>query len=120
MSSLFGSSSSAAPQTSEEIKAAVVRQLQTEAAMSNARSLIGKVNKHCFQACVPTPGTSLSAKENTCLSSCMEKYIAMWNVTSRTYITRVGTETKRLGGQDAAAIASMATGQPEGGSGILG
>jgi import inner membrane translocase subunit TIM13 len=50
----------------------------------------------------------------------MEKYIAMWNVTSRTYITRVGTETKRLGGQDAAAIASMATGQPEGGSGILG
>jgi hypothetical protein len=41
MSSLFGSSPSAAPQTSEEIKAAVVRQLQTEAAMSNARSLIG-------------------------------------------------------------------------------
>jgi import inner membrane translocase subunit TIM13 len=41
MSSLFGSAPSAAPQTSEEIKAAVVRQLQTEAAMTNARSLIG-------------------------------------------------------------------------------
>ncbi|CAG8010958.1 unnamed protein product [Penicillium salamii] len=119
MSSLFGSSS-AVPQTSEEIKAAVMRQLQQEAAMANARSLIGKINKHCFQACVPTPGSSLSSKENTCLSSCMEKYIAMWNVTSKTYIARVGAETKRMGGQDAAAIASMAAGQPEGGSGILG
>ncbi|CAG8897003.1 unnamed protein product [Penicillium egyptiacum] len=120
MSSIFGSGSAAPIQTSEEIKAAVMRQLQQEAAMSNARSLIGKINKHCFKACVPTPGTSLSAKENTCLSSCMEKYIAMWNTTSKTYIARVGVETKRLGGQDAAAIASMATGMPEGGSGILG
>lgn len=44
----------------------------------------------------------------------------MWNVTSKTYIARVGAETKRMGGQDAAAIASMAAGQPEGGSGLLG
>jgi import inner membrane translocase subunit TIM13 len=50
----------------------------------------------------------------------MEKYIAMWNTTSKTYIARVGVETKRLGGQDAAAIASMATGMPEGGGGIMG
>jgi hypothetical protein len=41
MSSLFGSGSAAPIQTSEEIKAAVMRQLQQEAAMSNARSLIG-------------------------------------------------------------------------------
>lgn len=41
MSSLFGSGPAAPPQTSEEIKAAVMRQLQQEAAMSNARSLIG-------------------------------------------------------------------------------
>lgn len=39
--SLFGSSSPAPIQTSEEIKAAVMRQLQQEAAMSNARALIG-------------------------------------------------------------------------------
>lgn len=41
MSSLFGSGSAAPIQSSEEIKAAVMRQLQQEAAMSNARSLIG-------------------------------------------------------------------------------
>lgn len=44
----------------------------------------------------------------------------MWNVTSKTYITRIGVETKRMGGQDAAAIGAMATGLPEGGGGILG
>jgi import inner membrane translocase subunit TIM13 len=49
----------------------------------------------------------------------MEKYIAMWNVTSRTYIARVGQESKRLGGQDAAAFAAMATGSPEGSNGGL-
>jgi import inner membrane translocase subunit TIM13 len=50
----------------------------------------------------------------------MDKYIAMWNVTSKTYIARVGVETKRMGGQDASAIAAMATGLPEGGGGIMG
>ena len=39
----------------------------------------------------------------------MEKYIAMWNVTSRTYIARIGTESKRMGG-DASAIASIGSG----------
>jgi import inner membrane translocase subunit TIM13 len=42
---LFGSSSSAAPATSspeqQEIKTAIVKQLQAEAAMANARQLIG-------------------------------------------------------------------------------
>ncbi|KAJ5565612.1 Mitochondrial intermembrane space translocase subunit Tim13 [Penicillium sp. DV-2018c] len=120
MSSIFGSGSTTAPQSSEEIKQAVLRQLQQETAMTNARALIGKINKHCFKACVPTPGSSLSTKENTCLSDCMDKYIAMWNVTSKTYIARVNVETKRMGGQDAAAIASMASGLPESGGGILG
>lgn len=70
---------------------------------------IQKINEHCFDACVPAPGTSLSAKESGCLSSCMEKYIAMWNVTSRTYINRVNQESKKLGG-DASALAAMGTG----------
>jgi mitochondrial import inner membrane translocase subunit TIM13 len=39
----------------------------------------------------------------------MEKYIAMWNVTSRTYINRVSQESKKMGG-DASVLASMGTG----------
>ncbi|KAJ5604488.1 hypothetical protein N7510_009642 [Penicillium lagena] len=117
--SFFGSSSAAPAKPAEDVKSAIVRQLQQEAAMANARALIGKINEHCFDACIPAPGSTLSSKESTCLSSCMEKYIAMWNVTSRTYIARVGQESKRLGGQDAAAFAAMATGASEGSSGGL-
>ncbi|KAJ5666384.1 uncharacterized protein N7477_008832 [Penicillium maclennaniae] len=106
--SLFGSSTTAPSKSSEEIKAALVQQLQQEAAMSNARALIGKINEHCYDACVPAPGTSLSSKESGCLSSCMEKYIAMWNVTSRTYIARVSQESKKMGG-DASALVAMGT-----------
>lgn len=74
-----------------------------------------KLNEHCFERCIPTPGDSLSSKEESCLSTCMEKYISTWNTVSRTYIARVSKESKRLGGQDSAAMASMATG----GSGLL-
>ncbi|KAJ5113717.1 hypothetical protein N7456_002251 [Penicillium angulare] len=107
MSFLGGSSSSSA--SSGDVKTAVVQQLQQEAAMTNARALIQKINENCFTACVPTPGTSMSSQENTCLSSCMEKYIAMWNITSRTYINRIGVESKRMGG-DASLVASMGSG----------
>lgn len=68
-----------------------------------------KINEHCYDACVPAPGTSLSSKESSCLSSCMEKYVAMWNVISRTYINRVSQESKKVGG-DASVLASMGTG----------
>ncbi|RAH66630.1 protein translocase subunit TIM13 [Aspergillus aculeatinus CBS 121060] len=105
---LFGSSSASAeassPSTSQEIKASLIRQVQEEAAMSNARSLIGKVNEHCFDACVPTPGPSLTAKESTCLSQCMEKYIGFWNASSRAYIARVSKESKSLGGADLSGV----------------
>jgi import inner membrane translocase subunit TIM13 len=106
--SLFGSSVPAPSKSSEEIKASLVQQLQQESAMNNARALIGKINEHCYDACIPAPGSSLSSKESGCLSSCMEKYIAMWNVTSRTYIARVNQESKKMGG-DASALVAMGT-----------
>ncbi|KAL2004286.1 hypothetical protein VTN02DRAFT_4011 [Thermoascus thermophilus] len=121
MSSFFGggsSSSSSAPNSSEELKTALMKQIQAEAAMTNARALMSKLNEHCFDKCIPTPGSSLSSGEQSCLSTCMEKYISMWNTTSRTYIARVGKESKKMGGQDAATVAAMATGS-SGGSSLL-
>lgn len=38
------------------------------------------------------PGASLSSKERTCLSTCMEKYIDGWNVVSKTYVSRLQKE----------------------------
>ncbi|OJJ47117.1 hypothetical protein ASPZODRAFT_132062 [Penicilliopsis zonata CBS 506.65] len=107
---LFGSSN--APASSEDVKAAIVKQLQQEAALANARILIAKVNEHCFERCIPAPGSSLSSGEQTCLSSCMEKYISLWNVASKTYVGRATSESKKVG-QDIHAMAALGTGNSE-------
>ncbi|PGH09048.1 hypothetical protein AJ79_05777 [Helicocarpus griseus UAMH5409] len=103
----FSSSPSSSPQNSTEMKSTIMAQIQQETAMSNARALITKVNENCFEKCIPTPGSSLSSKESACLTSCMEKYIQMWNATSRAYITRIGQEQKAAGiGGGAGALGS--------------
>ena len=48
-----------------------------------------KMNSHCFDKCIPSPGSSLSSREQKCLTTCMEKYIAAWNTVSRQYIARI-------------------------------
>ncbi|KAL2051844.1 hypothetical protein ABVK25_008000 [Lepraria finkii] len=82
---------------SSDPKTAIVRQIQQEAAINNARQLIDKMNNHCFQKCVPTPGSSLSRKEEACLTQCMEKYMATWNTVSRQYIARI-QKSSNMGG----------------------
>ncbi|KAL1625174.1 protein translocase subunit [Neofusicoccum ribis] len=48
-----------------------------------------KLNEHCFERCVPKPGTSLSKGEETCFTQCMEKYMSAWNVVSRQYVAKL-------------------------------
>ncbi|KAL9021209.1 MAG: hypothetical protein Q9185_001610 [Variospora sp. 1 TL-2023] len=79
-------------------KSQIMDQIRQEAAVNNARALISKVNGHCFDKCVPSPGTSLSGREERCLSACMEKYIATWNLVSRTYIAQVQKSAGQSGG----------------------
>ncbi|KAI6091102.1 Tim10/DDP family zinc finger-domain-containing protein [Hypoxylon rubiginosum] len=74
---------------SESIKAKVIQEVKTQYAVENARQLIEKVNEHCFEKCVPKPGTSLSNTEQTCFTQCMEKYMSAWNQVSTTYIGRL-------------------------------
>ncbi|KAL4785198.1 Tim10/DDP family zinc finger-domain-containing protein [Aspergillus varians] len=116
---LFGSSTPAAAassgQEAQDVKTAILKQLQQEAAMSNARQLIGKVNEHCFDNCVPAPGSTMTPGESTCLSQCMEKYISLWNVASKAYLTRA-TSDRKNGGIDTIAANSLATGGPSGSS----
>jgi import inner membrane translocase subunit TIM13 len=57
-----------------------------------------KINEHCFERCVPKPGGSLSKSEESCLTSCMEKYMAAWNTVSRQYIHRIQEEQRKAGG----------------------
>ncbi|PHH54661.1 Mitochondrial import inner membrane translocase subunit TIM13 [Ceratocystis fimbriata CBS 114723] len=77
---------------SASIKRAVIQQIQTEAQVANARTLIEKLQGSCFTSCVPTPGSSLSSGESACMTNCMEKYMASWNIINATYISRIKQE----------------------------
>lgn len=75
--------------TSENVKQEVIKQVRAQYAMTNAKELIEKINGHCFEKCVPKPGSSLSSGESTCFTQCMEKYMSAWNQVSSTYISRI-------------------------------
>ncbi|KAI2642851.1 Tim10/DDP family zinc finger-domain-containing protein [Xylaria nigripes] len=77
---------------SEAVKAEVIRQVRSQNAMENAKQLIEKINEHCFERCVPKPGSSLSSGEQTCFTQCMDKYMSAWNQVSSTYIARLQRE----------------------------
>ncbi|QSZ29161.1 hypothetical protein DSL72_003672 [Monilinia vaccinii-corymbosi] len=78
---------------SSDPKSAIMNQVRQEAAMTNARQLIEKVNEHCFEKCIPRPGPSLSSGETTCYTQCMEKYMQAWTTVSKQYIARLQRES---------------------------
>ncbi|KAI1813910.1 Tim10/DDP family zinc finger-domain-containing protein [Poronia punctata] len=82
-------------ESSEQIKTQVVRQIQTQYAIDNAKQLIERINDHCFKRCVPKPGTSLSSAEQGCFTQCMEKYMAAWNQVNVTAIDRLRQEASQ-------------------------
>ncbi|KAI9767916.1 MAG: protein translocase subunit [Geoglossum simile] len=92
ISNPFASSSS-----QSDLKTTLMNQARQEAAVQNARQLIERLNEHCFEKCVPTPGSSLSKGEQTCFTNCMEKYMAAWNTVSRRYISRIQQENSTSG-----------------------
>ncbi|KAH0538283.1 hypothetical protein FGG08_005103 [Glutinoglossum americanum] len=75
-----------------DLKSTLMDQARQEAAIQNARQLIERLNEHCFEKCIPTPGSNLSKSEQTCFTNCMEKYMAAWNTVSRQYIGRIQQE----------------------------
>ena len=50
------------------------------------------INGNCFGKCVPKPGSTLSAGEETCMTQCMEKYMAAWNTIGKEYTNRLQRE----------------------------
>ena len=80
--------SSSGSDTKTRLQNAIVQQTN----LVNAKYLIQKINDNCFEHCVAEPGASLSGREQSCLSTCMEKYIDGWNVVSKTYVARLQKE----------------------------
>jgi import inner membrane translocase subunit TIM13 len=78
---------------SETVKNEVIRGVRSQFAMDNAKHLIEKINEHCFERCIPKPGTSVSSGEKTCYTNCVDKYIAGWNHINATYVARIQRES---------------------------
>ncbi|KAL0637111.1 protein translocase subunit [Maublancomyces gigas] len=76
----------------DERKQALMQGIQHETNVENARMLIEKINEKCFEKCIPKPGTSLSSGESLCLTNCMQKYMASWNIISAAYIGRIKSD----------------------------
>ncbi|KAI9706736.1 MAG: protein translocase subunit [Bogoriella megaspora] len=74
---------------SSDPKTTLMNQIRQETAVQNARALVSKLNEHCFERCIPKPGSSLSKGEEQCFTACMEKYMNAWNTVSRHYIARI-------------------------------
>ncbi|PVZ98993.1 hypothetical protein BB558_004999 [Smittium angustum] len=60
-------------------------QVRKELAMANAQELINSINEHCFKMCIQKPGSKIDSSEESCLDRCMDKYMAAWDLVSRSY-----------------------------------
>lgn len=87
---LFGSGKPAA--SNVETKDTLKQRVAAEVAMANAQQLISKATEKCYVKCVPSPSTSLSGKEQTCVERCLERYFEAFNIVSSTYVHRVAAE----------------------------
>ncbi|CAA7265572.1 unnamed protein product [Cyclocybe aegerita] len=85
-----GSSSTPADMTAK--KEAVMNQVRNELALANAQELMNKAGERCFAKCVTKPGDSLSSSEQTCLSRCLDRYMEVFTIVSRTYTARLTRE----------------------------
>ncbi|KAF2165382.1 hypothetical protein M409DRAFT_24232 [Zasmidium cellare ATCC 36951] len=74
---------------SNNSKQEIMDQVRQQAALANARLLVEKINEHCFERCIPKPGSSMASAETTCLNHCMEKYMASWNTVSKQYLGHI-------------------------------
>lgn len=82
-SSSGGSSTPSGPRT-------FPHELQLTLSFSRAQ----KIQENCFTKCVPTPGTSLSSGEKTCVTTCTEKYLQAWNQVNAAFIDRIRKESQ--------------------------
>ncbi|KAL2213422.1 hypothetical protein CC79DRAFT_1391374 [Sarocladium strictum] len=77
---------------SASVKQQLMQKVQVEAQTANLRMLLEKIQENCFEKCVPKPGASLSSGEQTCVTTCMEKYMQAWNQVNSAFINRVRAE----------------------------
>ncbi|KAK0540138.1 protein translocase subunit [Tilletia horrida] len=78
-------------------KEAIKAELQQQIAQENAQRLVTTATEKCYAKCVPSPSTSLSSREQTCLTRCLDQYLKAFNIVSQTYVQRLAAERQSVG-----------------------
>ncbi|KAK0547410.1 protein translocase subunit [Tilletia horrida] len=78
-------------------KDAIKAELQSQIASENAQRLVTTATEKCYAKCVTAPSTSLSSREQTCLTRCLDQYLKAFNIVSQTYVNRLASERQAAG-----------------------
>ncbi|KAH8344629.1 hypothetical protein KR067_001672 [Drosophila pandora] len=68
-------------------------QVQQQAVMDSVRQMLDRICDNCFRKCVDRPSEALQAKEQRCLSMCMDRFMDSYNLVARTFQRRLERET---------------------------
>ncbi|XP_064390315.1 mitochondrial import inner membrane translocase subunit Tim13-like [Halichondria panicea] len=69
--------------------AKLMEQMRSQVAVASAQELIQKMSDKCFRKCINAPGSELDSREQKCLSMCMDRYMEAWNITSKSYSSKL-------------------------------
>ncbi|KAG2486685.1 hypothetical protein HYH03_014615 [Edaphochlamys debaryana] len=66
----------------------IMEQVKTQLQMQMVQEFYQTVRDKCFKACLSQPGSSLSSKDQQCLSRCMDRYQEATNVVARVVLNQ--------------------------------
>lgn len=72
----------------EEVK----KRIQAEVAAATIQELVGDMTDKCYKSCIPKPGSGLDNSERRCLGNCMDRFIDSFNLVTREFTQRVGSQ----------------------------
>ncbi|KAI6649053.1 Mitochondrial import inner membrane translocase subunit Tim13-like [Oopsacas minuta] len=73
-------------------RAKVMESLRDQMIIQNFQMLYEKMVEKCFTKCITKPSSSLDRYEMRCLELCMDRYTDSWNLISRAYTDRIGSQ----------------------------
>lgn len=69
----------------EQIKQSISAELNT----AYAQALVNGLTENCFEKCIIVPSSTMTSVEKQCIDDCASKFMASWNLISKSYIQRI-------------------------------
>ena len=77
-------------------KDAIIEGVKQQLAVANFQELLQKMTDKCYSKCITKPGPKLDNSESKCITLCMDRYMDVWNQTSKAYSQRIQMEGQRM------------------------